>query len=268
MHDAPVTSKALSDGNQCSCSACAATFTQFVRYGVPTRYGRCPQCGAKPRHRALLQFLSADVANALVDGTRVLEIGPGKFATRFLPHAQIIGDASYTAIDLRRLKHPAQRLQLPHSFMQASALAMPFADVSFDVILCNNTLPFISEDLQALREISRCLADDGIALLQSHRGDEPTLKSAEHAQLHPEISPDWYAENAHFWVYGPDFFDRVATVGLTASIILPFADASDEQCQRLGLKAHEELIVAFKSAHGAYRFGAKPFVTHRFGPSD
>jgi ubiquinone/menaquinone biosynthesis C-methylase UbiE len=244
-----------SGGDACHCTACGENFAAFDYYGVPPRIGRCPRCGAKPRHRALLWYLENHGASVLGPGSRVLEIGPGKFATRFLPHAAIIGDASYLAVDLRRLHHPT-RLCVPHGFVQASALCLPFADATFDLVLCNNTLPFIAEDVTAISEISRCLKDQGMAMLQSHRGAEPTSTAAEHARRHPEIGAHWYAENAHHWVYGPDYFARLERCGLHARMQTPQAARAPEFCLRYGLKAHEELIVAFKTSAGAHRFAA------------
>lgn len=44
--------------------------------------------------------------------------------------------------------------------------SMPFAENSFDVVLCNHVLEHVNDDLVALREISRVLKPGGFAILQ------------------------------------------------------------------------------------------------------
>lgn len=186
----------------------------------------------------------------------MLEIGPGKFQTRFLAHADYVGAARYLAIDVRHLRHHA-KLEAPHQFVHASALAMPFPDACFDVIICNNTLPFIEQDQLALREIARCLRPDGVAMLQSHMGEEPTTTAARHAARHPELPEEWYAENAHFWVYGPDYPARIEAAGFDTARTMRLLDGREAGFRdRFGLKPFERVVLGFASDEGIHRFVA------------
>ncbi|MEM7406757.1 MAG: methyltransferase domain-containing protein [Pseudomonadota bacterium] len=238
------------------CPACRKRFDDFELYGVPPRRGRCPVCAAKPRHRALLWFFRRYVAPRLAGGGSVLEVGPGKFQTRYLTAPDYLGEARYVAIDIRHLKHHG-RLTTPHQFVHASALAMPFADASFDVIVCNNTLPFIEQDRQAMAEMARCLRPDGVAMLQSHMAAGQTSTAADHAARHPELRPEWYAENAHFWVYGPDYPARIeaAGFGMTRTVHL-LSDRSPAFRARFGLKPAERIVLGFSCEAGVHRFGS------------
>ena len=235
------------------CAACRRSVDAFEAYGEPARPGRCPECGAKPRHRAMLWYLHHLVAPALGQRSRALEVGAAKFATRHFLDARYLGGASYTAIDLRCLKHH-RRIAAPHGFVQGSATALPFADDAFDVVLCNNTLTYIPDDIGALSEMRRCLKPDGMLMIQTHRFAEPTVSAAAYASAHPELGPSWFAENGDAWVYGPDFFDRVAAAGLTTRIDVPLANESPAFYARYGLKPRVEIIVAFKDEAGARRF--------------
>ena len=237
------------------CWACGSTFASFVKYGLPPRPGKCPKCGAKPRHRAMLWYLRQHILPGLGKSASVLEIGPGKFATSFFPQPDVLGTAKYIAVDVRHLKHH-QRLVSPHAFVKASASGLCFGDATFDVILCNNTLTYIRDDRSALAEINRCLKSDGVAMLQTHRDTHPTRTAAEHARLNPDLGPEWFAENGDEWVYGPDFFDRVRAAGMCPRIDLPLHDTDAPYRARHGLKDKIELIVAFKSAAGPLRFVA------------
>jgi SAM-dependent methyltransferase len=94
----------------------------------------------------------------------VLEIGPSRAATRFVPRRQTIGPARYTAIDLDHRPHHAH-LRPPHRFQRMDAARLRFRADTFDVILCNNVLGFSAADRAILTEIRRCLKPDGVAMV-------------------------------------------------------------------------------------------------------
>lgn len=236
------------------CWACEHSIAAFEFYGQPPRAGRCPRCGAKPRHRAMLWYLRHTLAPRLGAGTRVLEIGAAKFAVRHFLAAHYLGLATYSALDLRCLTHH-RSLPAPHGFVQGSATCLPFASASFDVILCNNTLTYIPQDSDALVEMRRCLQPDGLLMIQTHRHVEPTCSAPAYAARHPELPPSWFAENGDAWVYGPDFFERVHGAGLITRIDVPLAGRDDGFYARYGIKPCMELIVAFRDVAGEARFG-------------
>ncbi len=63
---------------------------------------------------------------------------------------------------------------LPIEWHEASAEAMPLADESFDVVLCQMGLQFVSNKLAALREMRRLLVTGGRALV-TVPGPKPRL---------------------------------------------------------------------------------------------
>ena len=253
MNSFDLTAAASDPGAPYYCWACERHLDAFESYGEPPRAGRCPACGAKPRHRAMLWYLSQVIAPRLKAGARVLEIGAAKFATRHFPSATYIGDASYTAIDLRCLKHH-RTLRSPHVFLQGSATQLPFGAEAFDVILCNNTLTYIPDDRRALEQMRNCLRTDGLLMIQTHRHAEPTCTAAAYAAKHPELPTSWFAENGDAWVYGPDFFTRVSAAGLDSRIDVPLQGQQASFYKRFGIKPRIEFIVAFRDAKGAERF--------------
>jgi SAM-dependent methyltransferase len=98
---------------------------------------------------------------------RLLDIGNGGF---FNYDASLVG--SVTAVDLFLADGPGP---LPNTTLKSgSLLALPFADRSFDGVLAQNVLHHVTGRTwvenyanleQALREIHRCLADAGKAIL-------------------------------------------------------------------------------------------------------
>src|SRR5207249_763042 len=54
-----------------------------------------------------------------------------------------------------------------HEAVEASLLDLPFQDGEFDFVFCTEVLEHISEDTRALREISRVLRSEGLALFST-----------------------------------------------------------------------------------------------------
>lgn len=226
------------------CWICGNEVAEFLPYGLPSRTGRCPRCGAKPRGRLLGWLLKEVLCPRLPTTARLLEVGASKFSVDRLLAPGFLAVPPCTVIDLRRLRHH-RRLKAPHNFVQMDLIQMGFAADSFDLILCNNTLPYVSDDYRALREIRRCLKPDGLAIINTHREPGRTMGVIEHRRLHPELGDDYYAVNGDQRVYGDDFFDRVRESGLGCETVTAFGHRSEEFLERNGLKLQNEILLAY-----------------------
>lgn len=107
----------------------------------------------------------ADCIRALdVMGKRVLEIGPGQGAEAELLIRQ---GARWTGLDLTeasvmRVRRRLEQRGLPFDgIQQGSALALPFANDSFDVVFSHGVLHHIPDIATAQAEIARVLRPDG-----------------------------------------------------------------------------------------------------------
>ena len=105
------------------------------------------------------------------EGMRVLEVACGTgIVTRRLrdalpPGATLIAtDLSEPMLAFARQKFDGDR---SIEWQQADALALPFADQSFDAVICQFGLMFVPEKLAALREIHRVLTPAGQLLLNT-----------------------------------------------------------------------------------------------------
>lgn len=235
------------------CWACGNPVAEFLDYGIPPRPGRCPHCGAKPRNRAVHWYLREVVRAKLDANCDVLEVGASRFAVEQLCCEHVIGSARYTVIDLRTLGfHTA--IRPPHRFIRMDVTRMDFADESFDVILCNHTLPYVRNDRQALAEIFRCLKTDGLAMLDSSHTIDTTCPVSDYRRAHPELGDEYFAENGDQWVYGQDYLERLESAGFQVRVDELFVTSNPEFRRRHGLKDRHELIVAFKSPQGSRRF--------------
>lgn len=238
------------------CSICESRIEAFGDYGLPPRWGRCPACGAKPRNRALDWFLRRIVTPSLGIGLETLEIGASRCSLEVTLRYITASRGRLTVVDVRELAYHAI-LRPPHRFVQMDAGGMQFRDRSFDLVLCNNVLPWIRDDVPALREIRRCLRAGGLAVLNTCHRAERTMSVTEYRALHPDLDDDYFGENGDQWVYGDDLFDRFRAAGLWWRIDHLFAGVSREEVERFGLRPPHELVLAFRSQQDARRIGER-----------
>ena len=259
-HDVPPRSPVLAghpsglpDPSEAACWVCSRRVARFEPYGVPPRIGRCPHCGAKPRSRTLHRLVRDRIGPRLAAGDRVLEIGPSRFSADHIIGGSLFAPARCVAVDVRR-RHHHRRLGAGGRFATASAAMLPFADSTFDFILCNNTLPYVREDRRALAEITRCLERDGLAMIDTHRSPGATRTADAHRREHPELGEEWFAANGDAWVYGEDFLGRVREARLEPVEMELFPSAPDGFFTANGLKPRVRALFASRHPAGIRRF--------------
>jgi SAM-dependent methyltransferase len=237
-----------------TCLACHGRFASFARYGLPPRPGLCPRCGSKPRHRALLVFLRRFLRPRLGNGSEVLEIGPSRPATRFVPERRTIGPARYTAVDLDHRPHHA-RLRPPHRFRRMDATRLRFDAGTFDVILCNNVLPFAPDDAAILAEIRRCLKPDGVAMVDVDVQIARTASAATLRRQDPgRFTAAYVATNGPSRFYGHDYPSRLRHAGLAPLRFDTLQGLAPTFRRAHGLKADGRVYLAFVRPAAAVAF--------------
>ena len=120
--------------------------------------------------RALARRVAADLA----PGSAVLELapGPGYFAIELakLSSFEITGlDISKTFVEIARRN--AQEAKVAVDFRQGDASHIPFADDTFDFLLCRAAFKNFSDPLGAVREMYRVLKKGGRAVIIDLRRD-------------------------------------------------------------------------------------------------
>jgi len=120
--------------------------------------------------RALAQRL----AKATPSGSRILEVapGPGYLAIEIAKRGQyaITGlDISKTFVEIAAAN--ARRASVNVDFQHGNAAAMPFADNTFDLILCRAAFKNFSQPLESLNEMHRALKPQGRAVIIDLRKD-------------------------------------------------------------------------------------------------
>ena len=196
------------------CLICDSQLENFSEYGVPAKVGKCSICGAKARHRSMALFLMKLLpveARTSKTPVRVLEVGPSKVTVNRVIQSRFIGDSRWTLIDVRRLNYHRQ-VSPPHEFIQMNLCGMTFPNNSFDLIICNNILPFIFDFSGALNEIYRCMRDSGLGILNSDLTDsDKTISAKELQRMDPDLyNEDYLSENGTEWYFGQDFHEHLS----------------------------------------------------------
>ena len=107
---------------------------------------------------------------ALRPGERVLDVACGTGVVTRLAAERVAPDGTVAGLDVNpgmlAVARPlASSAPVPIRWYETSAEAMPLPDASFDVVLCQLGLMFMSDKSAALREMGRVLAPGGRAFI-------------------------------------------------------------------------------------------------------
>ncbi|WP_370932668.1 class I SAM-dependent methyltransferase [Amycolatopsis sp. cg13] len=133
------------------------------------------------QYRETAEMMAADLA----EGTDLLEVapGPGFFAVEMARtgRCKVTGlDVSRTFVELAR--EYAKEQGVPVDFRRGDVAAMPFADGSFDFLVCQAAFKNFADPVDALDEMHRVLRPGGVALVQD------LSKSTTDAELDAEVA--------------------------------------------------------------------------------
>lgn len=208
-------------GHEVYCALCDGEFDSFIPHrGVSP--GRCPRCGSLERHRLLVGFLRerTDLFTARLS---VLHIAPEYGLQRRLRR---LDNLTYRSADL----------DSPLAMDRVDLLDMPYADGSFDVVICNHVLEHVADDRLALSEIRRVLVSAGRALLLSPIDQELAETLEDPTVTAPAERDRVFGQSDHMRRYGRDFAERVAEAGFAVDVCSPIDLFDQAEIARHGLR--------------------------------
>lgn len=122
---------------------------------------------------------------ALRRGERVLDVACGTGVVTRMAAAAVGQSGSVAGLDIAPAMLKVARESTPDElgiqWCEADAEALPFADGTFDVVLCQMGLQFFPDPLGALREMRRVLAPGGRAVLNVPGPTPPLFAAMEEA---------------------------------------------------------------------------------------
>ena len=182
--------------------------------GAGVRPQKCHGCNSSDRDRLVFLYLR-DIEKIFHEGHSkvfVLHVAPEScIAEKFInsPHVQ------YKAVD--SFEHG---YEYPPYIEEMDLLELKIDNCSIDIILCNHVLQDISDDISALKEIYRVLANGGRAILQVPIS--PIInKIMEHTgNLSEEECTKSYCQRFHKRIYNESgYIERLNSVGVKVEVL-------------------------------------------------
>ena len=228
---AELPSTANEDHVECPC--CGGTFEGFGQYGLtPRKNARCPDCGAKERHRLLWLYLK-NRTNLFADKLKVLHFAP----------EQSFGK---TLAAQPNLEYVSADLSSGRAMVKADITGTPFPSNAFDVVLCSHVLEHVPDDGAAMREVYRMLKPGGWAILQIPI-DLNREKTYEDERItSPEERERAFGQHDHVRVYGRDYKRRLQNAGFEVRVDHYARDLGAYMTNRYGLKKRTGIYVCVK----------------------
>jgi SAM-dependent methyltransferase len=202
-------------GDRVTCPICDGRFSRFMtRHGRPN--SQCPNCRSLVRHRSLWLYLRDDIR--VGEGpTRVLHVAPEPGIERRLRELPAV---DYISADLDAAL-ASERVDL---------VSMPYADASFDLILCSHVLEHIVDDRAAIGEMYRALRPGRMAVIVLPIRSELTEEYVDPSPT-PAYPDGYLRRGAHEHVrsIGADYPERLRAGGFDVEVVdlattLPEAD--------------------------------------------
>lgn len=210
------------------------TFRKFLPYG----YGKqrpnvlSPSTLSLERHRLLWLYLTreTDLFNRQM---KVLHVAPEQaFYKKFKQQP----NWDYLTTDLFS----------PLADVKADLCQLPFADESFDFILCNHVLEHITDDEKAMRELFRVMKKGGMGIFQVPLDNHRAVTFEDDSITDPKERTRIFGQYDHVRIYGMDYFEKLAQVGFQVDAVAYARQLSPEEIDRYRIVADELLPVCRK----------------------
>lgn len=191
--------------------------------------GYCPRCNTKARHRRVWLYLR-NHTDFFGSAKRVLDVGPSPGLSRALYGRR---DLHYVSVGIDS--------GTPYLSVVGDIRALPFAERSFDVLLCQHVLEHVDNDRRSLAELRRVTKLGGWAVISvPMRPDQATHEDPSVTE--PRERERLFGEAGHVRMYGYDLVDRLADAGFEWSL-QSAEDIPSTDCERYGLRKDENLFV-------------------------
>jgi len=228
----------LYSGTGVVCPICGSSFRKFLPYGriKPRQNALCPKCLSLERHRLIWLYLR-DETDVLTRPQQILHIAP---EACFMQRLEAIHGDQYITADI----------ESPLAKIKADIHQLPFANNTFDVVLCNHVLEHVRDDISAMREITRTMKRQAFAILQV-----PFFRPIEDSTYEntaitaPRDRERIFGQADHVRKYGHDYPIRLKRGGLTP-IESDYVDRlSDEDRKKYGLVKGEIIYGGHKGEY-------------------
>ncbi len=148
-------------GNNVTCPICLHNLCKFGNYGYPVRFNAfCYNCDSLERHRLMWLFITKKIG-ILNENKKIklLHFSPERVLYNLFNSSPNI---DYTSCDLFPQYY---NFDGKNKVEKVDITKIPYADNTYDFIICNHVLEHIIEDRLAMSELKRILKTGGQAIL-------------------------------------------------------------------------------------------------------
>ena len=188
------------------------------------------------RHRLIWLYLQRKT-NFFKSPKKVLHMAPEK---AFLTQLKKMRHLDYVSCDL----------ESPLADVKADICDLPFADASFDWILCNHVLEHIPNDTKAMQELYRVLKPGGKALLQVPIDINRTVTFEDDSITDKAARTKIFGQYDHVRVYGIDYFNKLRSIGFEVDELQFATSLNAEERLRYGVVENEYIPVCIRPMEG------------------
>lgn len=220
------------------CPICGVRRRKFLPYGyvVSRENALCPRCLSLERHRLLWLYLQRETS--LFDEfsyPTILHIAPEVCLKRQFEerYAESSHPERYITADL----------ESPLAKMHFDVQAIPLADESVDVVICNHLLEHVEDDRKALAELRRVMKSGGWGVLLSPVDISLAATIDDDGTSTPEERTRRFGQYDHRRAYGRDYPDRLREAGFRVEDVDYSATLSVEERENYALTGEHLYIV-------------------------
>jgi SAM-dependent methyltransferase len=210
------------------------SFSAFLPYGYGKQRNNVlsPSTLSLERHRLLWLYLQNET-DFFTAPKKVLHFAPEQAFYQLFRNQK---NLDYTTTDLLS----------PLADVKADICNLPFADNTYDVILCNHVLEHIPDDTQAMRELYRVLKPGGMGIFQIPQDLNRAETFADDSITDAKQRAEIFGQYDHVRVYGRDYFDQLRRIGFEVSEVDYTQKLSADLVDKYCLAAGEIIPVCYK----------------------
>jgi predicted SAM-dependent methyltransferase len=181
------------------------SFKMFLPYGYGNQRNNVlsPSTLSLERHRLLWLYLNNETDFfTSTEKKKILHFAPEQAFYKLFRNQKNI---DYTTTDLFS----------PLADVKADICNLPFADNSYDIILCNHVLEHIPDDTKAMQELYRVLKPGGMGIFQIPQDLNRVTTFSDDSITNQKERAAIFGQYDHVRIYGRDYFDKLRSIGFT-----------------------------------------------------
>lgn len=206
--------------------------------GAGKRNASCPKCGSIDRDRLIFIYLKYELDIFSKPQTRVLHIAPEiVIAKQFISH-------SFTNYICGDFYAEGQHADYSKDFVRHMDVQdLPFADNSFDLIICNHVLEHVFDEKKAMQELFRVLAKGGQAILQVPISPILEKTISDTTITDGAILEEKFGQKDHVRLFGNDYRNILEACGFNVKQL-----KMSDRYSKCGLNPKEVLFIGNKKS--------------------